>query len=369
MTFEYFFYFGVFFFGCAIFPYVCYLIGIKYGKKFEKTPLLEVYPPISLVISAYNEEKNVKNRLANIAVCQYPEMEMIFVNDCSTDNTEEIARKYLDKYGFKYKLIKNSTQLGTNRSYNKGILATTNEIVVTTDADVFFGTHSLRKLISRLLSDDNIGAVTGDLRPDVNNYETTILEGKYRSFYGKMGSWESASDSTFNFNGALIAFRKKAVAQINDKSGADDANMAFAAIRNGYRAVYETEAFVYENIPSTFKIQYRQKMRRATGLIEATLANTDLLKIKRPFSRVFYPLRIWMLVFSPILFFIGTGLLTIWAISYGVSGVFFLIIAGIAISQTPFALTFLLNQVYLLSGLVNLGKDVRAWESTSSLER
>ena len=102
-----------------------------------------------------------------------------------------------------------------------------------------------------------------------------------------MCEWESALDSTYNFNGALVAFRSDRISRINDKLGADDANTAFEAIRKGYRAVYEKKAIVYEDIPQSFKIQYRQKTRRATGLIEATLSNLDLLGKDTPFSRFF----------------------------------------------------------------------------------
>ena len=130
-----------------------------------------------------------------------------------------------------------------------------------------------------------------------------MLEGVYRSFYGRMCEWESAHDSTYNFNGALVAFRSDLIKRINDKHGADDANTAFEAIRKGYRAVYESKAIVYEDIPKSFKIQYRQKTRRATGLIEATLSNLDLLGEKNWFSRFFYPLRIFMYVCTPVLFF------------------------------------------------------------------
>ena len=59
----------------------------------------------------------------------------------------------------------------------------------------------------------------------------TILEGVYRSFFGRMCEWESAHESTYNFNGALVAFRSDLITRINDKQGADDANTAFEAIR------------------------------------------------------------------------------------------------------------------------------------------
>ena len=198
---------------CLIFagiPYMFYFLGIKFGKVSERIQLLQKYPPISIVISAYNEEKNVEKRIENIAKSQYPDVEIVFVDDCSEDNTAFLARETLIKYHLKYIIIKNKTRLGVSKSYNRGISVTTNNIVVTTDADVLFGENSLQWLITRLLSRSDIGAVSGDLQPIKNEDTTTNLEENYRSFYGRMGDWESAHDSTFNFNGAMIAFKKEA---------------------------------------------------------------------------------------------------------------------------------------------------------------
>jgi biofilm PGA synthesis N-glycosyltransferase PgaC len=243
---------------------------------------------------------------------------------------------------------------------------------VTTDADVFFEPDALNYLIGRLLSDEKIAAVTGELRPLMNTDSTTILEGVYRSFYGRMCEWESAHESTYNFNGALVAFRSNLIRCINDKRGADDANTAFEAIRKGYRAVYESKSIAYEVIPQSFKTQFRQKTRRATGLIEATLSNLDLLGRKNWFCRFFYPLRIFMFVCSPVLFFIFVILFSLSVFLYNPLFIVILILilsgAGILWRKNLIS-AFVLNQFYLLGGLLNLGKDMRVWESTSDKKK
>jgi cellulose synthase/poly-beta-1,6-N-acetylglucosamine synthase-like glycosyltransferase len=243
---------------------------------------------------------------------------------------------------------------------------------VTTDADVFFDPDALNYLIGRLLSNEKIATVTGELRPRMNSNSTTMLEGVYRSFYGRMCDWESTFDSTYNFNGALVAFRSDLIKRINDKRGADDANTAFEAIRKGYRAVYERNAIVYEDIPRSFKTQYRQKTRRATGLIEATLSNLDQLGKKNWFSRFFYPLRIFMYVCTPILIFLSLGLFSLWIFQNNpiILVVLFvlLVVAGIFWRQN-LVFAFIINQFYLLAGLLNLGKDMRVWDSTSDKKK
>jgi cellulose synthase/poly-beta-1,6-N-acetylglucosamine synthase-like glycosyltransferase len=365
---------AVLFFFIALFPYMIYLAGMYLGKKSEQVLSPQIYPDISIIISAYNEEQVIEKRIVNIQECHYPNenIEIIFVDDFSSDNTKNLAKLYLERSGIKYHLIANTERLGTNRSYNYALTKAHYPIIVTTDADVFFEPDALNYLIGRLLSNEKIAAVTGELRPLMNTNSTTMLEGVYRSFYGRMGDWESAHDSTYNFNGALVAFRSDLIKRINDKRGADDANTAFEAIRKGYRAVYESKAIVYEDIPRSFKTQYRQKTRRATGLIEATLSNLDLLGEKNRFSRFFYPLRILMYLCTPILFFIGLIVLLLWVFQFNpiFLPVLFLLlaVAGIFWRQN-LVFAFIINQFYLLAGLLNLGKDMRVWESTSDKKK
>jgi biofilm PGA synthesis N-glycosyltransferase PgaC len=365
---------AVLFFFIALFPYMIYLAGIYFGRKSDEFLSPRIYPDISIIMSAYNEEQVIEKRIANIQECHYPKesIEIIFIDDCSGDNTKNLAKLYLENSGIKYQLIANSERLGTNRSYNSALTKANFPIIVTTDADVFFEPDALNYLIGRLLSNEKIAAVTGELRPFMNTNSTTMLEGVYRSFYGRMGDWESAFDSTYNFNGALVAFRSDLIKRINDKRGADDANTAFEAIRKGYRAVYESKAVVYEDIPRSFKTQYRQKTRRATGLIEATLSNLDLLGKKTWFSRFFYPLRIFMYVCTPILFFLGLVVFSLWIFQNNpiILLVLFLLltVAGIFWRQN-LVFAFIINQFYLLAGLLNLGKDMRVWESTSDKKK
>jgi len=356
----------------ATFPYLIFFAGIYVGKKSTPPPTPGVFPEISIIISALNEEAVILDRIKNILESGYPkeQYEVIFVDDCSTDNTRALADQGFTDAGITYRIISNKERLGTNRSYNKAIREARHDIIVTTDADVFFEKGALNALIARLLSDDRIAAVCGDLRPlPKESFSTARMEGAYRSYYGRMCDWESAADATYNFNGALVAFKKNLVNRIDDKRGADDANTAFEAIRRGYRAVYEMGAVVYEDIPEAFFRQYRQKIRRATRLIEATIANLDLLGHKRPFSRLFYPLRLYMYLATPLLFFVACAVIIL--------GLFFvhpvlgigaplLFLAVSLISRGNTFTAFAVNQMYLFAGLLNLGKDMRVWESTSN---
>jgi cellulose synthase/poly-beta-1,6-N-acetylglucosamine synthase-like glycosyltransferase len=123
----------------SLIPYMIYFFGIYFGKKPVQITPLQKYPLISIIISAYNEEKVIGKRIANIKECLYPtgRYELIFVDDCSSDNTKNLAEISLEQSGIDYQIIANTERLGTTRSYNSAIKMAKYPIIVTTDADVF----------------------------------------------------------------------------------------------------------------------------------------------------------------------------------------------------------------------------------------
>ena len=377
-------------------PYAIYFFGAKFGDKTMR-PIRDVkglkkiivtssaksskhtgelltkdLPDVSIVICAYNEERVLGKKLNNLLRCSYPlkKLEVVVMNDGSTDKTEAVARGALEKIPVKWKIITNDPRLGKNRSMNKGMAHTSCDLVITTDADVICERNAFELLIRKLISDDSLAAVTGNQLPVRSMNVTTRLEKTYRSFFSRMCEWECAYDSTYNFNGNLIAVKKKLMTDIPEHYGADDANTAFVAIRQGYRTSYVSDAFVYEEIPKTMKLQYIQKARRAKRLIQATLKNRDLMRSARPFARVFYPLRVWMYVVSPTLFFVG-GVVFVFGLALNWPWVLVLPIMVLVylfmlmIRRGELVSAFLLNQFYLFAGLWFARRNPVLWESTS----
>lgn len=358
--------------GYALLPYAIYWYGTKYGKKQNKLKPLLAFPPISVVMSAYNEEANIERRLKNLKDCNYPDLEVIFVDDKSSDETVKLAERWLRQLKFNHRLLLNDERLGTSGSYNRAIKQASRDIIVVTDADVIFDENALHKLITRLMSSEYIGGVTGDLQPAPNSSKTTQRESHYRSIYGKMCDWESAIDSTFNFNGALMAFKTKAVHGVNQKNGADDANIAFEVINNGFRSVYELEAVVYEEIPESSKVQYAQKVRRARGLIETIITNGERLfqtNKPRPVAG-FFMLRAWMILMSPSLLFLSASLFFISSLEHSlIAAILFVIILVLLSTTIPPTSSFIFNQIYLMVGLFSRGRDAQIWDSTTSMQK
>ena len=350
------------------FVYCLYIVG-SFTSKPKTIIEPTSFPNISIIIKAYNEEESIGQRLKNISEC-YPldKMEIIVSNDGSTDKTELEALKAINDYSVNGKVI-NHERGGANKTVNEGIKVARYDIIVITDADGMFDKNTIKDLVSVLVSSEKIGAVTGDIVP-ISKGESLFSKSEtaYRSIYGRICTWESNIDSTYCLNGAVVASKKKATSVLNVKKGADDASRGLSVIRNGYKCKYVPSAKFYENITYTFGEQRRQKVRRATRLLEATFSNLNLLSTKYgKFGTFVFPLRIMMFFVVPFSFFLSILLWTAYLASISIlySVVFlgtiaFLVLLG-SIKSNMLS-SFIVYQFYLLMGLVNMWRDVHIWE-------
>ena len=354
--------------------YLIYILAAITSKPIPPKPLQQL-PNISIVIPAYNEESVIEDRINNLADI-YPKdkMEIIVSNDGSSDDTENIATNALQKHSLIGKVITHSRS-GVNKAINRGINETSSEIVVITGADGLFDKDTILHLVSVLLSSDDIGAVSGDLIPIAKG--DTIFsksEAAYRSMYGRICTWESNVHSTYCFNGPVVAFKKSASSTLNTRRGADDASMALSVIRKGYKCKYVPSAKFYEYVPNMFYEQRRQKIRRATRLLEATFVNRDVLSSRYgKFGMFIFPLRILMFFVVPSAFFLSLLLWTIILASinilYGISFVAVIVAMVLAGSvYTNVVSSFIIYQGYLFLGLFNMLRDVHVWEPTERVK-
>ena len=132
---------------------------ISLFKKEYKSRRWDKDPAVSIIIPAYNEEKNIYLCLESVARSDYPKrlMEILVVDDASNDNTlSEIERFRSEHKAFDIKIIKGSHQ-GKSESLNKGIKLCKNELIITIDADVELGKDTIKKLLWPM-ADPAVGA-------------------------------------------------------------------------------------------------------------------------------------------------------------------------------------------------------------------
>ena len=140
-----------------LFSYLIFIFSVIIASNFVKRKSEDFSPKISIVIPAYNEEKNIKECIDSVFESDYrkDKIEVIVVDDGSTDNTLNIAKGYP---GIK---ILNQNHLGKVEALNLGAKKSSNEFILTIDADTTINKDCIKELIKPFHQND-IGATTGN---------------------------------------------------------------------------------------------------------------------------------------------------------------------------------------------------------------
>lgn len=270
-------------------------------------------PNITILVPAYNEEENIKEKMDNLLEIDYPKekRDIIFINDHSTDSTLEKANKY------PIKIINLEKREGKIKAINKGIELAKTDIIVMTDADTILEKDSIKNLISYF--NNKIGAVTGNIQLKIKPSFYSIGQKYFQDVENKVRYYEGLLDSVNSLDGRLCAFKKSIIPKINEKATADDIELAFQIRRKGYKCVFAKNAISYEEPPNNFKEEFKQKRRRTSHMIKVTIAHINMLLNPKygffgiltfPFRR-FFTLFLPFLIITLIIFYPKTLYLTI----------------------------------------------------------
>src|SRR5688500_12317498 len=137
------------------------LLRIIRGNKWDETRD-DFEPTVMVVIPMFNEGEAIKETLQSLLASEYPKdkLTIVCVDDCSTDNSYELARDMARGTGGQLRVIRNRLNLGKRRSINRAVAASEAEIIVSVDSDVVVDPTAIKELTRRFV-DDRIAAVGG----------------------------------------------------------------------------------------------------------------------------------------------------------------------------------------------------------------
>src|SRR5215467_7999590 len=121
----------------------------------------DITPRVSVIIAAYNEERDIAAKLKNTLALDYPRerMEIIVASDCSTDRTDEIVRSFSAQGVILYR---QPERFGKTVAQNRAVKASSGEILVFSDATTICESGAIRKIV-RNFADPEVGCVAGQL--------------------------------------------------------------------------------------------------------------------------------------------------------------------------------------------------------------
>jgi cellulose synthase/poly-beta-1,6-N-acetylglucosamine synthase-like glycosyltransferase/peptidoglycan/xylan/chitin deacetylase (PgdA/CDA1 family) len=224
--------------------------------------------PVSVIVPAYNEAANIEATARSLRANDYPGLEVIVVDDGSTDGTADVVRR-LRLPGVRVIRRPNG---GKPAALNTGILYARGSLLVMVDGDTVLERDAVGRLL-QAFADPGVGAVSGNTR--VANRG------------GFLGRWQHL-EYVVGFNldrrmfeiaecmptvpGAIGAFRRDALADVGGLSPAtlaEDTDLTMAVGRAGWRVVYCDAAIAWTEVPSTLRGLWRQRYRWCFGTMQA----------------------------------------------------------------------------------------------------
>jgi cellulose synthase/poly-beta-1,6-N-acetylglucosamine synthase-like glycosyltransferase len=226
----------------------------------------EELPAVALIVPAYNEERCLPEKRANIRAINYPpaKMEVIFVSDGSTDRTNEILSSFDDS---NVQSLFLSERKGKFNALNCGVSQSHTEFLIFSDASTLFAPDAIQKLI-RHFANSEVGAVCGSVQL-VGSAESQRTEGVYWKYESMLHLMEGRLGATVTASGAIYALRRRCYRPLEPGDVIDDFLIPMNARKMGYRVLYDPEATATEFSVDSVKGEFSRRVRLAVGSFRA----------------------------------------------------------------------------------------------------
>lgn len=270
-------------------------------------------PTVSILIPAHNEELVIEDTLQAMVQLHYPKdkLEVILINDCSTDKTGQIADAYAKRYPF-IQVVHTQPPFGgkgKSAALNHGFRRSTGDIIVVYDADNTPEPDAVSNLVLALLKDKKAGVVVGKFRV-INarkNWLTRFINVETITF-----QWLAQAGRWFWFRmvtipGTNFAIRRSVLEQVggwDEQALAEDTELSIRVYHAGYHIRFFPAAVTWEQEPETWKVWWKQRTRWVRGnlyVIGKYLFRFRQLHNKKVLLDLFYFLCTYILLFGGIL--------------------------------------------------------------------
>jgi biofilm PGA synthesis N-glycosyltransferase PgaC len=237
-------------------------------------PPLERWPPISILVPCFNEGDNAEETLTTAAAVDYPDFEVVAINDGSRDNTAEVLDRLAARIP-NLRIVHLAANQGKSTALNAGALLARHELLVCIDGDALLDPQALRWVAHAFRSGD-VGGLGGN--PRIRN-RTSMLGrlqvGEFSSIIGLIRRAQTMYGRLFTVSGVICAFRKRALEEAgwwSPRTITDDIDITWRVQLAGWRVIYEPNAIVWILMPETLRGLWRQRLRWAQGGVQMMLA-------------------------------------------------------------------------------------------------
>ncbi|MCX6818099.1 MAG: glycosyltransferase [Candidatus Aenigmarchaeota archaeon] len=255
---------------------------------FKRKRWPDAYEPfVSVIIPAFNEEKTIGPCLEALRESHYPrdKVEIILVDDGSTDGTVDIAEKF---GGIK---VAKQHHGGKVAALNLGLSEAKSEIIITIDSDVKVERNFIKNIV-RPFSDSKVGAVSGAAKAANDNKMLTsfqAIEYVYHSLV--MDSFSAVFGTSFWFWGAVASYRKESLDRaggFSSSTSSEDLDMVVNIKKAGYKTLSVGNAAGRTFVPSSVKSLFRQRIRWWKGTLQMMRKNRGMFRPSQGMTLMFF---------------------------------------------------------------------------------
>lgn len=249
-------------------------------RHYSEPPELSEYPAVSIIVPCFNEAEHVFETFGKLEQLEYPNYEVIAVNDGSSDDTLALLRQAQQR--FPHLRVVNFTQnQGKAAALRAGAIAANSEYLICIDGDTLLDQYAVTWMMRHFLNGPRVAAVTGN--PRVRTRSTLVGKiqvGEFSSIIGLIKRAQRAYGQVFTVSGVICGFRKSALHRVG-YWGLDmlteDIDISFKLQRDHWQIRYEPNALCWVLMPETLKGLWRQRLRWARGGAEVIFRNFNML--------------------------------------------------------------------------------------------
>ncbi|HKI51842.1 MAG TPA: poly-beta-1,6-N-acetyl-D-glucosamine synthase [Geothermobacteraceae bacterium] len=326
------------------------------SNPWNNPPQLPSYPPVSVVVPCYNEAENIEETLFALTRLNYPDYEVIAVNDGSTDSTGAILDAMAANHA-RIRVVHLAQNQGKAMALRMGSMLSKSEFLVCIDGDALLDEHAVTWMMQHFLRSPRVAGVTGN--PRIRTRSTLlgkIQVGEFSAILGLIKRAQRIYGRVFTMSGVVSAFRKSALHQVGYWSLdmlTEDIDISWKLQMNYWDIRFEPHALCWILMPETLRGLWKQRLRWAQGGNEVLLRHVrGLLNWKRrrmwPVYIEYFTSILWGYAMLSVILLYFTGLFVSMPTGYRVESI---IPAwpGVVLGLTcmfQFAISFALDLLY-----------------------
>ncbi len=266
------------------------LLWLSYLATLEEVEPGEVEytPGVTILVPAYNEEMVIKASISSLLSLDYPDFEVLVIDDGSSDATYDVASQFEGDYGKARVRVVTKSNSGKAASLNVGISLAENDYVVCVDSDSRLSQTTLSKGMAHFRN-SSVGAVAGNVK--VVNRDGIWTKLQALEYIEGLNVVRRAQGFLRLVNivpGPIGIFRKEALLDVggyDSDTFAEDCDLTLKLLTKGWKIEYEPDAISYTEAPEKLLDLLKQRYRWTRGILQSIKKHKDFL---------FHPGRSWV---------------------------------------------------------------------------